>query len=724
MLQVRLALCKAHVTVRGAAARLIPRRQDWTASADRRGLWRGGERLQPASEFSSTPGLFAIDGLHTPKDFLRLASTSVESCESLLETITVAPPSAHILHLMDEISEQLCRVMDAAELCRNVHPDPAWQHSSNAVYAHLASFIQRLNSTPELHAKLAAVLTEDAVVSTLCPEELIVGTQLREDMERNGVHLPPAERQRYAALQAELLELSSVFMENAANNNTLELSAEQMAELPRAVQTLFTALPGGAGSVVCDRAMSNRLLKWVANGSIRREIYITANSSAKENLGVLHRILQCRREMARMLGEDSYGEYVATAMMAGNVNTIDTFLNDLLDSTRPKAREELSQLAKAKAQAEEGCETSNDGGAVNLYPWDIQYYMGVTKAAACHMDTKDLSSYFSLDNCLNGLNLVVSRLFGMNLQQVEFSPDEVWDASVSKVALIHPIEGVVGHVYLDLHPRPGKHSHLFAHFSIQCGSRRTGRTPCVALVCNFERSGPDGSVSLLAHGEAETLFHEFGHALHALLSRTYFQHSSGTRTLLDFVETPSTLMEYFVWDERFVTEWARHHLTGEPVPAGTIKALRQSKYMYGALELQQQLSYAMLDQRYHREPVEQPDWDSTAVFAALHAECADPDGRVVVWCDGTHWQSQFNHLVSYGAGYYSYLYSRMFAAHIWYQRFDALVGEDPEAVNKAGLELREQLLAAGGSRSPEELLREFLKEDPSTQPMIAELGTS
>ena len=151
----------------------------------------------------SAPGLFAIDGLHTPDDFIRLASTAVDSCESLLEALTGAPPSARVLHLMDEMSEQLCRVMDAAELCRNVHPDPAWQRSSNAVYAHLASFIQRLNSTPELHAKLVAVLTEDAVASTLCPEERIVATQLREDMERNGVHLPPADHHESAATSPE-----------------------------------------------------------------------------------------------------------------------------------------------------------------------------------------------------------------------------------------------------------------------------------------------------------------------------------------------------------------------------------------------------------------------------------------------------------------------------------------------------------------------------------------
>jgi intermediate peptidase len=415
-------------TWRGACAAPAPRstRVARRPGRCRRAFWHAGSPT-PAPEPAprcAPAGLVAIDGLHTPDDFLRLATTSVESCESLLGAIVLVPPSAHVLHLMDEMSEQLCRVMDAAELCRNVHPDAAWRSSSNAVYAHLASFIQRLNSTPELHAKLAAILAEDAVASTLCPEERIVATQLQEDMERNGVHLPAAQRQRYATLQAELLQLSSEFMENAASANTLNLSAEQMAVLPRAVQNLFTAMPGGAGHVVCDRAMSGRLLKWVADGAIRREIYVVANSCATDNLGVLHRILQCRHEMAVMLGADSYGEYVAKGMMAGSTATIDAFLNDLLDSTRPKAREELRRLAEAKARAED-CELSDDGVAAVLHPWDTHYYMGLTKAAVHQIDGSDLSAYFSLENCLDGLNLAVSRLFDMTLQRVECSPEEV-----------------------------------------------------------------------------------------------------------------------------------------------------------------------------------------------------------------------------------------------------------------------------------------------------------
>lgn len=144
--------------------------------------------------------------------------------------------------------------------------------------------------------------------------------------------------------------------------------------------------------------------------------------------------------------------------------------------------------------------------------------------------------------------------------------------------------------------------------------------------------------------------------------------------------------------------------------------------MYGALELQQQLSYAMLDQRYHREPVERADWDSTAAFRALHAECADPEGFGVAWCDGTHWQTQFSHLVSYGGGYYSYLYSRMFAAHIWRQCLGSSVVCDSEAAQAAGTALRIELLSAGGSRPPQQLLRALLGEDPSVEPMTAELA--
>ena len=650
------------------------------------------------------PGLFAIPGLHNPHDFVSLARDAVTFCDRLLETIVAAPPSAHLLHLMDEMSEQLCRVMDAAELCRNVHPDPDWQNSSNAVYAHLASYIQNLNSTPELHSKLASILSHDRIAATLSAEERIVATQLQDDMERNGVHLPVQQRQRYAALQAEVLELSSAFMENAASANTLVISAARLGSLPGHVQSAFTITADGQGAVVCDRATSSRLLKSVADGQLRRDIYTASNSAAHGNLAVLHKILQCRSEMASLLGAGTYADYVAKGMMAGTTSAIEKFLVGLLERTRVKGRDEMCQLVAAKAEAE-GTQVED----TVIHPWDTHYYMSLTKAAVHRIDARDISAYFSLGNCLAGLNLMVERLFQMSLREENCTNGEVWDSSVRKMALHHPVEGVVGHIYLDLHPRAGKHSHVFAQFSIQCGSQRTGRLPSVALVCNFERANG----SLLAHGEVETLFHEFGHALHALLSRTYFQHSSGTRTLLDFVETPSTLLEYCVWDESFVADWATHHVSGEPIPSGMISSLRESKHMYGALELQQQLLYAMLDQRYHSEPVADKGWDSTAVFAQLHAECSDPDGSSVAWCAGTHWQSQFSHLVSYGGGYYSYLYSRMFAAHIWRHCFASSLAIDDAA--QGGRALREVLLAAGGSRPPQELLCTMLEQHSGMQ---------
>ncbi|CAI7866064.1 unnamed protein product, partial [Closterium sp. NIES-54] len=255
----------------------------------------------------------------------------------------------------------------------------------------------------------------------------------------------------------------------------------------------------------------------------------------------------------------------------------------------------------------------------------------------------------------------------------------------------------------------------------------------VALVCNFAASSRS-SPCLLAHHDVETLFHEFGHALHSLLSRTAFQHLSGTRAALDFVEVPSNLLEYFVWDHRFLGQFAVHHATGEPIPRSLVDSLRASKSMLAASDLQTQVVYSLMDQAYFgvnpphpTSSLLTPSLSSQAAAAAMAAGAAagggaggggsggsgrdttavmaDLMGRYmgVAHVPGTYWQSRFAHLTAYGAGYYTYIYAKCFAAQLWRRLFK----EDP--LNpEAGEMLRSHLLRYGGAGDPRTLLESLL----------------
>ncbi|KAL6530222.1 Mitochondrial intermediate peptidase [Orobanche hederae] len=308
-----------------------------------------------------------------------------------------------------------------------------------------------------------------------------------------------------------------------------------------------------------------------------------------------------------------------------------------------------------------------------------------------------VSAFFSLPQCIEGLKCLAESLFGVQFQETPLVPGESWHPDVLKLSLHHPDEGDLGCLYLDLRSRKDKHP-ICAHFAIK-GGRRISDTeyqlPIVALVCNF--SGPSFQSVLLNHSDVETLFHEFGHALHSLLSRTEYQHFSGTRVVLDFAEIPSNLFEYYAWDYRFLRTFAKHYSTGDPIPESLVKSLLGAKNMFAATELQRQVFYALIDQTLHASQSSSVE-DTISIVADLKREHT-------CWkhVEGTHWHTRFSHLVTYGAGYYSYLYAKCFSAAIWKKIFE----EDPLSPS-AGSALRSKLLGHGGAKDPTVMLNDLV----------------
>jgi mitochondrial intermediate peptidase len=316
---------------------------------------------------------------------------------------------------------------------------------------------------------------------------------------------------------------------------------------------------------------------------------------------------------------------------------------------------------------------------------------------------------------------LVKHLFGIQLEQEEAaSSSELWCPTVRKLSLHHEEEGKLGTIYLDLLPRPDKYVHA-AHFTIRCGcavhnasyssdnavyttdsgEQLNFQLPVVALVTNLSSNSSSSTSdsssnnpNLLTHSEVETLFHELGHALHSLLSRTKFQHLSGTRCAVDFVETPSHLMENFCWDERFVQMFGKHYLNKTPISSDLAKKLASSRYLFQNLEVQNQILYAQLDQAMFGSSMNKT---SVQLFEELHVQHSIP------YAKGTHWHTKFGHLITYGAGYYGYLYDQVFAADIWEECFRA------NPLNRSsGDKLRKVMLIHGGAMDPEKMVTRML----------------
>lgn len=310
---------------------------------------------------------------------------------------------------------------------------------------------------------------------------------------------------------------------------------------------------------------------------------------------------------------------------------------------------------------------------------------------------------------MEGLNLVVTNLFGIRIEPVPLQKGESWHPSVYKVQLVHETEGLIGYIYLDLFPRSEKTFNA-ATFALEFAqidpkTQNTRTIPKVALVCSI--GSFDGGLSLLNLYEVETLFHEFGHCLSGILSRTEFHHASGTRGALDFIETPSTLMEFYVYDHRVVKEFARHYKTGEILPENILKSMRKTRYFFSGMDTQFQIVSSLFDQKVHST--------SNPNFFKLTQELQNQH-TFIPYIEGTHWFSSFSHLAAYAAGYYSYLYSRIFSSSIWHQSFS----KNPFDRN-AGEKYRREILQYGGSKDPKEMLKGMLGSELSVDGFLEEI---
>jgi len=748
-------------------------------------------------------GLFSIPNLHQPSDFLKLAHQAIQTCNDLRQQIhnSLLPSSSsssssstidtkltprQTLYILDDISNTVCSIIDASELCRSVHSSPTWRSSASQSFQLLSEYIADLNADELLYDSLLPITTNDQIYNfELDEEERRMATLLKKEFERDGIHLSKEKRDDVKELNGYVTQLETMFSENLVKVESFELGRGDGSDLSSGrssrfrgsqeeeqalINDVFEVIPkhvlmsqqqeqrqGTFTTSLFDNDtipsltlstephITNTLLRHSPSSRLRQRIFMETNTCCEQNLQVLDALIKQRHQLATTIGYPSYAHYFTSDKMAGNPNQVIQFLKKVGNACEKRYRKDMELLLNAKKHIEgrAGGELCSEDGGMVLHPWDMNFYNGLVKAHLYQSkddnDNDDgssptsLSGYFTVDQSFEGMKILVQRLFGIAMEEVKTLPEEQWDldhydhmtnndskSMIRKFDFFKEEDGSsLGTIYFDLHPRKGKYAHA-AHFTIRCGCEARDshgvtiddnnyQLPIVAVVCNLSPpfSNNESTTSVLSHSEVETLFHEFGHALHSLLSRTKFQHLSGTRAAMDFVETPSHLMEYFVWNETFLNIIGRHYITGEPIPKTSIDTLVQSKNLFKAIDIKTQVVYGLFDQTIFGSP---ENWkgengltSTTDVFAALHRE------HDVPYADGTHWHSKFGHLVTYGAGYYSYLYASIFSADLWNTCF---AGGTKAFSSDAGLSYWKQILVHGGAKDPNEMLRTILGRDP------------
>ncbi|XP_063949400.1 mitochondrial intermediate peptidase, mitochondrial isoform X3 [Daucus carota subsp. sativus] len=621
----------------------------------------------------------------------------------LVDYIAGMPSSKEILQAMDEISDTVCTVLDSTTLCRQTHPDRLLivgicsRGNKGINENERISTCELLNTNRNLYNAVAKAEQDKSLPTE---EDKRAAYHLRFDFEKGGVHLCSDKLDRVNKLNGDIAQLCMEFSENIDNDpGHVDVPASVIPKhLHHLVKPIKRYKSLGSTSrhkekefrIVTEQNTLHSILQHVPDDKVRKIAYARGNSVPHANLAVLDKLIAARHELAQIVGYKSYAEYCMQLNLSSSPNAVFNFLLEMSEMVRPMADEEFEAIWNFKKE-----KFGQDCG--DLEPWDETYLTGLMKSSASELDFSVVSSYFPLSQCIEGLKVLAESLFGMTFRSIPVAPGETWHPDVLKMSLYHPDEGDLGYLYLDLTSRKGKYPGC-AHYTIK-GGRRISESdyqlPVVALVCNFSESRNSSTVRL-SHSEVETLFHEFGHALHSLLSRTDYQHFSGTRVAFDLAETPSNLFEYYAWDYRVLRTFSKHYSTGEPIPEKLVEALHRARKMFAATELQRQIFYAMVDQKFFGEELSVPK-DTVAIFRDLKMQHTS-------WkhMEGTHWHTRFTHLLNYGAGYYTYLYAKCFAATIWQK-----ICKDDPLSRATGSAIRMRLLQHGGAKDPADLLNDL-----------------
>ena len=430
------------------------------------------------------------------------------------------------------------------------------------------------------------------------------------------------------------------------------------------------------------------VLKYARRGSVRQALMEAhLNRGHPANLEVLDRLLTKRYALARLLDHPHHAAYVTTDKMIGSAEAAAEFIDRVAALTEARAQADYHRLLARKRV--------DDPEAEGLAWWDRLYYIEVLKTEEHGVDPQALRPFFPFEGVLQGLLDLTGRLFGLRYEAVEDAG--VWHPSV-RVLDVYEGPDRLGRVYIDLHPREGKFSHA-ASASVLRGVRGK-QLPQALLMCNFpEPTATDPA--LMEYNDVVTFFHEFGHLLHSVLSgRVPWAVHAMDQLEWDFVEVPSQLLEEWARDPEALATFARHHETGEVLPAERVEALRGAEAVGRGLLVRRQMALAALSLNYYNRD---PQGLDTTSFAREVYNRYDP----IPWFQGTHFQCGFGHLTGYSAIYYTYMWSLVIAKDL-YGRFRE-AGSLLDSEKAAGY--RRAILDPGSSRPASELVRAFLGRD-------------
>lgn len=551
----------------------------------------------------------------------------------------------------------------------------------------------------------------------LNPEEQMLLETSYDGFVRSGALLDDAGKERLRQLTEEAGILSLQFSQNLLKENkafTLHLTDEHdldgLPETAREAAALTAQEQNKEGWIITlDYPSYLPFMTYSTRRELREQLYMARNTecihdNSENNLDICKHLINLRRELAQLLGYETYADYVLKHRMASNIKNVYQLFDDLITAYKPTAIEEREELIRLARELE--------GDDFELQEWDMAYYSHKLKLRKYNLDAEMLRPYFELSNVIKGVFGLANKLYGITFKETKdipvYHPDvkayEVFDADGAFLAVF----------YADFHPRKGKQGGAWmTEFQGQwIDHKGVNVRPHVSVVMNLTKPTTE-KPALLTLGEVETFLHEFGHSLHGMFANTRFESLSGTNVWWDFVELPSQFMENFAVEKDFLRTFAFHYQTGEAIPNELIDRIVQSRNFMTATGCLRQVSFGLLDMAYYTQrdaftadiiPFEKKAWEQAMISPQRSDTCMT---------------AQFSHIMSggYAAGYYSYKWAEVLDADAFsvfkkHGIFDRATAQS----------FRDNILSRGGTEHPMTLYKRFRGGEPTIDALLERNG--
>lgn len=588
------------------------------------------------------------------------------------------------------------------------------QRTAMRISPKLTAFGNSISMNPDLFARVKQVYSNTPETS-LTTEQFTLLENTYKSFVRGGANLKGAEKERFEAITMELSQLYLQFDENVlAETNGFALhitDPEELSGLPESVLDAAAMAAGEKGMegwvFTLQAPCYVPFMKYADKRELREKMYRAYSSrgnrgNAHDNNGIIRRIVSLRLEKAGLLGYETYADYVLSERMAETPGAVRNFLSKLLAASHPHAiaeKREIEEFARRNGFGEE------------MQRWDWAYYSNKLKQEKYALDDEMLKPFFRLEKVQEGVFGLANRLYGLTFKEVSHIPKYHEDVRTYEVKDRNG--EFLSVLYTDFFPRANKNGGAWmTEFRSQHKKGQEDIRPVVSIVMNFTK--PTGrKPSLLTFDEVTTFLHEFGHALHGMLSRCTYNSTGGTNVYRDFVELPSQIMENWALEKEWLDTWAEHYLTGEKIPREYVDRIRQSANFISGYQSDRQISFGMVDMAWHS--ITAPFTGSVQDFENGVMSPTEQFPHV----EGSSFSTAFSHIFGggYAAGYYSYKWAEVLDADIFsvFRRkgiFDSATAES----------FRKNILEKGGSAHPMVLYKNFRGQEPDIRPLLERSG--